>query len=68
MEPRTAHPLPADAVIEAHLLVRPSGYTVSNDGKHAEFLVNFCVPAADSQAQVALYFTNGNAMCGTFQK
>lgn len=54
---------------DATQLIRPtSGYTVTNNGKNAEFLLNFCIPASQNMLQIGLFFTNGNAFCGDFEQ
>ncbi len=52
--------------LDATNSVRPSDYIPN--GREATIRVNFCSDPAESQIQVGLYFTNGNAICGTIQR
>ncbi|AKF82615.1 hypothetical protein SAMN05443572_106445 [Myxococcus fulvus] len=43
--------------------IRPSEYTTSNNGKNAEFTMNFCPGASATTLSIGIYFTNGNEIC-----
>jgi len=49
-------------------LILPSEYTVSADGKTAQFTMNFCPGATATTLTIGLYFTGGNETCAVLNK
>ncbi len=55
--------------VDATTLIRPqSGYSVTNGGKEAEFLVNFCLANNIGSISIGMYFTGGNEYCAQVSK
>ncbi len=49
--------------VDGDNLIRPSEYTVSQNGKLATFTMNFCPSANINSISLGLFFTNGNEIC-----
>ncbi|WP_342374855.1 hypothetical protein NVS55_26460 [Myxococcus stipitatus] len=48
--------------------VAESTYKVSNAGKNAEFVMNFCPGESSTTLSIGVYFTNGNEVCSQLSR
>ncbi|MBN9686695.1 MULTISPECIES: hypothetical protein [unclassified Corallococcus] len=56
------------STVEGPSTILQSGYSTSNGGKSADFVMNFCPGSAATTLSIGLYFTGGNEICSQISK